>query len=100
MVSMKMSVLSVMRQWQGEREVRELIGLESLSLPFPHEIMCRILFSGFNKGVMASMRKSRDLTLILIPELHLLTIKMFFRVEDLGAHENILLLKITANFWS
>lgn len=100
MVSMKMPVSSVMRQWQEEREVRELIGPESLSLSFPHAIMCRILFSGFNKGVMASMRKSQDLTLILIPELHLLIIKMFFRVEDLGAHENILWLKITANFWS
>ena len=97
---MKMSVLSVMGRWQGEREVRELTGLESLSLSFAHEIRCRILLSGFNKGVMAGKRKSQDLNLILIPELHLLIIKMFFRVEDLGAHENILWLKITANFWS
>lgn len=89
-----------MARRKGSEGETELIGLESLSLSFPHEIMYRILFSDFNKDVIASKRKDQYLILILIPELHLLIIKMFFRVEDLGAHENILWLKITANFCS
>lgn len=93
-VSMRMSVWSVRRQWQEEREVRESDWPWelSMSLSFAHEIMCRILFSGFNKGVMASKRKSQDLNLILIPELHLLIIKMSLELRT-REHMNILWLK-------
>lgn len=49
---------------------------------------------------MANNRKSKDSNVILILEPHLLIINMIFRVEDLRAHENILWLKIIANFWS